>query len=178
MQKPYYVYTLIDPRSGAVFYVGKGQGNRMHSHAREAERNVCTSNRRKIEFIRKMQADGHQPIPVKVAEYFSEKDAIEHEAELISKLPNLFNVLARGWYGQFTADEIARREEARALRVFEAQNKRALPRMRKWLQMVDSWGDKVVWYAPGVKGGEKAARDLISYVRSWIAREDAQLNNG
>lgn len=29
-----YVYRLIDPRSGATFYVGKGRGNRVFAHAR------------------------------------------------------------------------------------------------------------------------------------------------
>lgn len=27
-----YVYKLIDPRDGKVFYVGKGKGNRVFSH--------------------------------------------------------------------------------------------------------------------------------------------------
>lgn len=35
----YYVYLLIDPRDGAVFYVGKGKGGRMHAH--EAEVKAC-----------------------------------------------------------------------------------------------------------------------------------------
>jgi hypothetical protein len=30
--RPYYLYVLIDPRSGEPFYVGKGCGNRMYQH--------------------------------------------------------------------------------------------------------------------------------------------------
>ena len=30
----YYVYRLIDPRSGQTFYVGKGRQNRVFAHAK------------------------------------------------------------------------------------------------------------------------------------------------
>jgi hypothetical protein len=33
----FYVYHLIDPRDGSVFYVGKGQGRRSSQHARDAK---------------------------------------------------------------------------------------------------------------------------------------------
>ena len=33
-QLGYYVYRLIDPRSGQTFYVGKGRGNRVFAHAK------------------------------------------------------------------------------------------------------------------------------------------------
>jgi len=32
----YYVYRLIDPRDGSVFYIGKGKGNRVYAHLNEA----------------------------------------------------------------------------------------------------------------------------------------------
>ena len=28
----YYIYKLIDPRTGKPFYIGKGKGNRLHQH--------------------------------------------------------------------------------------------------------------------------------------------------
>lgn len=37
--KIYYVYHLIDPRDGKVFYVGKGKGNRAYQHQKEVSRN-------------------------------------------------------------------------------------------------------------------------------------------
>ena len=32
----WYVYALIDPRDGRLFYIGKGKGNRVFAHAHEA----------------------------------------------------------------------------------------------------------------------------------------------
>ena len=34
----YYVYHLIDPRDNSVFYIGKGTGNRINDHQKEALR--------------------------------------------------------------------------------------------------------------------------------------------
>ncbi len=35
---PFYVYLLVDPRNGEVFYVGKGTGARPLAHGVEAAR--------------------------------------------------------------------------------------------------------------------------------------------
>jgi hypothetical protein len=40
----HYVYVLRDPRDGQVFYVGKGQGNRVFSHQKQAGTSVATQN--------------------------------------------------------------------------------------------------------------------------------------
>ena len=32
----WYVYRLIDPRNGETFYVGKGRGNRIFAHVKDA----------------------------------------------------------------------------------------------------------------------------------------------
>ena len=32
----WYVYRLVDPRSGETFYIGKGKGNRVFQHAKGA----------------------------------------------------------------------------------------------------------------------------------------------
>lgn len=39
-----YVYRLVDPRNGKTFYVGKGRGNRVFAHAKEALRNYNGNN--------------------------------------------------------------------------------------------------------------------------------------
>ena len=38
-QLQYYVYRLIDPRTGNTFYVGKGKGNRLYAHINDALKN-------------------------------------------------------------------------------------------------------------------------------------------
>jgi uncharacterized protein len=46
----HYVYTLTDPRTRKVFYVGKGQGNRVFAHAQMALADATTAD--KLERIR------------------------------------------------------------------------------------------------------------------------------
>jgi len=36
----YYIYALIDPRDGKIFYIGKGSGNRVFDHARSARQQM------------------------------------------------------------------------------------------------------------------------------------------
>ena len=32
----YYVYALVDPRDNRIFYIGKGEGNRVFQHAKDS----------------------------------------------------------------------------------------------------------------------------------------------
>lgn len=54
----YYVYALRDPRDGKVFYVGKGIGDRINAHVREAGADLA-SERAKIRTINEIEASGH-----------------------------------------------------------------------------------------------------------------------
>lgn len=46
----YYVYALIDPRNNKIFYVGKGNSNRIFSHINESIENPRETE--KLETIR------------------------------------------------------------------------------------------------------------------------------
>lgn len=55
----YYVYALRDPRDGRVFYVGKGIGDRINAHVREAGAEP-TSERAKLRTINDIEASGRE----------------------------------------------------------------------------------------------------------------------
>lgn len=56
----YYVYALRDPRDGRVFYIGKGIGDRINAHTREAGKDPA-SERAKLRTILDIEATG-QPV--------------------------------------------------------------------------------------------------------------------
>ncbi len=55
----YYVYALRDPRTGLVFYVGKGTGDRINAHLREAGKDPL-SERQKIQTVLDIENAGRQ----------------------------------------------------------------------------------------------------------------------
>ena len=82
--KGFYVYLLIDPRDGAVFYVGKGKGRRVYSHERDAKR-FDAANPRKTQRILAILADGVRVETLIVQEGLAEEDAFALERKLIAK---------------------------------------------------------------------------------------------
>ena len=55
----FYVYALRDPRNGEVFYVGKGQDERILQHVAESGKNP-KSEKAKLKRISQIESDGHQ----------------------------------------------------------------------------------------------------------------------
>ena len=91
----FYVYALIDPRNNKPFYIGKGKGNRINQHEREAKSNKFSH---KLNVIRAIWADGLS-VKKKILKYFElEDDAYSHEIKLIKRigLKNLSNHSAGG----------------------------------------------------------------------------------
>ena len=47
----YYVYCLVDPRNKEIFYIGKGKGNRVFDHEKQAENSAKVARIREIEKV-------------------------------------------------------------------------------------------------------------------------------
>lgn len=100
-QLQYYVYRLIDPRTGQTFYVGKGKGNRVYAHINDALKNFDGQSyeskdedeiSEKIKQIREIKAAGLDVIHVIQRYGLTEKEAFEVEAALIDCYPGLTNI--------------------------------------------------------------------------------------
>ena len=78
----FYVYFLIDGRSGTIFYVGKGKGDRIIQHRRDARR-PSPVNAVKTQRIRDC---GKHLVEQIFADGLSEGDALDVERRLIQQL--------------------------------------------------------------------------------------------
>ena len=111
----WYVYRLIDPRSGETFYVGKGRGNRVFAHIRAEQHLEGDDLDNKLKRIREIRLSGFEVAHVIHRHGMDEKTAFEVEAALIDAYPGLTN-MARGAggndYGVMHAEEIIRRYSA------------------------------------------------------------------
>lgn len=87
----YYVYRLIDPRNGHTFYVGKGKGNRVFSHAKGEKQNSSEENDKKLKLIREISKDGFDVEHVIHRHGMDEDTALEVEAALIDAYPGTVN---------------------------------------------------------------------------------------
>ncbi len=81
----YYVYFLVNPINGRVFYIGKGKGKRMHQHLVEFKK-LSGRNAKKLSAIESIVADGGKPSAVIIANNLSEHEAYRLESHFIKKL--------------------------------------------------------------------------------------------
>jgi len=128
----YYVYTLIDPDSFNIFYVGKGSGMRAWSHGRFKDGN---KNIHKDRYIKDLYSKKKEPI-VKIVKYFNDEDsAYNYEEHLIESigLDKLTNILLdarppskKGW----TPSKETLEKRSRGLK--------GIPRTTEWCQNLSS----------------------------------------
>lgn len=92
--KGYYVYLLIDPRSDAVFYVGKGKNRRSAGHMKEW-RSGRTPNSAKFDRISEIIHAGEQVTERCLAHELTEPQALDLELFVIRTIgiENLTNLL-------------------------------------------------------------------------------------
>ena len=77
----FYVYTLTDPLTSKVFYVGKGMGNRVFAHVNEAIESPSEAD--KIGKIREIHAHGQEVRYEIIRHGMAETEALEVESALI-----------------------------------------------------------------------------------------------
>jgi len=135
MANRFYVYHLVDPRDGSIFYVGKGSGRRIHDHETEAAKGVHS---RKCNRIREIQHDGFHIGKVVVSEHADENEALQAEFDSIAEigLGNLTNVLPGGAIGaEVYLARLAEAEARRAARSEETFRKGFDQMAPKYAQM-------------------------------------------
>lgn len=76
----FYTYTYTDPRTGLVFYVGMGTGNRYKVHLQNAK---LADGSPKSKFILDIRADGYEPIIKQVFSSTYRQDVLDEEIRLI-----------------------------------------------------------------------------------------------
>ena len=103
----YYVYALIDPRDNKIFYIGKGKGNRIFQHAKDAlddnDQNL------KLDIIRSILSEGKQVGLYILRHNLTEDTAYTVESVLIDLLTyskfNKENILSNVVAGHHQWDE-------------------------------------------------------------------------
>ena len=83
-----YVYALEDPRDNKIFYIGKGVGNRVFEHAKDALKEA-TNSTDKIQLIRDILQEDKKVNTYIIAHKLSEREAFLIESSLIETLKTL-----------------------------------------------------------------------------------------
>ena len=142
----WYVYELIDPRTDTVFYVGKGSGNRIDAHERDAKKGICSKKTNKINSI---EASGLKIKKQKVAFFWDEQAAYDHETDVIASygLENLTNIMRGGqiaWDRRLLARK--RKEEPKPLHEWFEKNKSEVvfSRFAEWFKAGLHTGEKQI----------------------------------
>ena len=88
----YYVYRLIDPRSGETFYIGKGQNNRVYEHAKGILEDKEDNISEKLARVRDIIASGFEVAHVIHRHGLDNNTAYEVEGALIDAYSGITNI--------------------------------------------------------------------------------------
>lgn len=119
-----YVYALIDPRTGCPFYIGKGRGNRVFSHAARAldAHDSCD----KYDTIDEILNSGREVRHLILRHGMTDQAALDVESALIDfcaviNLPitNIISGFGASLFGAMTTDEVIRKYQAAPLSKIE-----------------------------------------------------------
>lgn len=155
-----YVYRLIDPRDRKTFYVGKGRGNRMFTHALGVVPSDEDDISAKISRIRSIKAAGFEVAYIVHRHgLVSDEVAFEVEAALIDAYPGLSN----GQRGHYSSD-------------FGAMDAGQITALYELAELPETTGEKLVLINVNKSLDEAGRKDFYSRVRfAWrISRERAE----
>jgi uncharacterized protein len=114
-----YVYLYIDPRSGEVFYVGKGFGNRAFSHLSD------TSEKEKAKRIKEIKKEGYEPIIEILIHGINDDNTIKRiEASVIDligvdKLTNIQKGYEAREHGRMSINQIIAMYQSKKVKITE-----------------------------------------------------------
>lgn len=85
----YYVYLLIDPRDNSIFYIGKGQGDRLFDHVKGAVKEEDSSLSPKNDLIKEIKSEGKE-VEYRIVRWNlkDEEEAFQIESVLIDIFTN------------------------------------------------------------------------------------------
>lgn len=164
---PYYVYVLVDPRDGSIFYVGKGTGQRLLAHGYEAMLKSDPGPRSgKVARIREIREAGFEPRIDVVRHGLSEDQALLVEAALIDSVAGLTNKVAgRGAAeGRVSLDELVSRYGATP--VDPGASPVLLVRLRPWQDEHEQIEQGRFRPGRGYRNG-MTPRELADSTRAW-----------
>lgn len=123
----YYVYRLIDPRNGATFYVGKGYGNRVFDHIRDAIKFEGDEDAisEKLKTIRDIHLADLEPIHVIHRHGMTEDESFLAEAVLIDAVQGLTNLTGGHGsvdYGPAHSTELIQRYKSEVMEIDSSHN--------------------------------------------------------